>query len=471
MAHFVDEKSSSKLPLVFSGDEAWNSWIEVFNAWEAGELLGDDGSEPGLVPRVPLTNITKTDLVPTLGLRDSDLIELAEEIIGKRVCIKSNSKTKNKLTLPDWCREKKLDRVIMNELLWKLNKTPLPCKDQGWVPYPEEDWKKLALARNFSADLVRNIWTELKKVTEGNEWLMGRANQMNPTTDKSKNGVAPPIFNQVLEQFTQVTVTTASVDADSALYFCKSADTVTDVLHALENSCDRVTCSPDPKMIVLFAYSSSGDPIHVSRADLMALAKRAIVKDAGADEDLVIDDDDDAPRRPEIPIPMLFIGNMKQRDTLTYVWKPDATPWAAHTMFYLPCKRAGFKKSELDASPLVTLSLTYPKTSAEGNLLNVFKKFTGIQKPLEWFQACPDGVVDWNGGLCGVDHSTLQTLLKPTLHSKQVVLINIWGGGNVTEIGLVSFGMVPLPVGRQPIYVFASFLFCLSFFYRLPADI
>jgi hypothetical protein len=82
MAHFVGEKATSKLPLMFSKDETWKCWLEVFDAWEAGELIGDDGSEPGLVLRVPLTNIMKTDDVPSLGLRDSDLIELRKEIIG-----------------------------------------------------------------------------------------------------------------------------------------------------------------------------------------------------------------------------------------------------------------------------------------------------------------------------------------------------------------------------------------------------
>jgi hypothetical protein len=66
MVHFVEEKVSSKLPLIFSRDETWNCWLEVFDAWEVGELIGDDGTELGLVLQVLLTNITKTNVVPTL---------------------------------------------------------------------------------------------------------------------------------------------------------------------------------------------------------------------------------------------------------------------------------------------------------------------------------------------------------------------------------------------------------------------
>lgn len=67
MAHFVGEKSSSKLLFISAGDEASKLWLKVFEASEAKDLMRDNGIEPTLVPRVPLTNIPKTDLVPTLG--------------------------------------------------------------------------------------------------------------------------------------------------------------------------------------------------------------------------------------------------------------------------------------------------------------------------------------------------------------------------------------------------------------------
>lgn len=67
MTHFAEEKVYIKLPLVFSKDNTWNCWREVFVVGEAKELIEDVGSEPSLVLWVPMTNITKTDIVPTLG--------------------------------------------------------------------------------------------------------------------------------------------------------------------------------------------------------------------------------------------------------------------------------------------------------------------------------------------------------------------------------------------------------------------
>lgn len=74
-------------------------WLEVLEVWEARDVIGDDGTKPTLVPRVPLTNIAKTKLLPTLGLRDLDLIELTKKVVAKLVCIMSNSKTRGMLTL------------------------------------------------------------------------------------------------------------------------------------------------------------------------------------------------------------------------------------------------------------------------------------------------------------------------------------------------------------------------------------
>ena len=39
--------------------------------------------------------------------------------------------------LAQWCKEKKLDRMIMNELMWKHRQYRLPCKDMSWMPYED----------------------------------------------------------------------------------------------------------------------------------------------------------------------------------------------------------------------------------------------------------------------------------------------------------------------------------------------
>jgi hypothetical protein len=137
LAHFIGESSMSKLPLVFVEKKTWESWISVFDAWEQGELIGEDGKDPTLIPRLPQAHIMKTDVASTLGLRDSDLVLLAKETLENKVCIKTNVACRDRLTLAQWCKEKKLDRVIMNDLMWKHRQYRLPCKDTNWVPYDD----------------------------------------------------------------------------------------------------------------------------------------------------------------------------------------------------------------------------------------------------------------------------------------------------------------------------------------------
>jgi hypothetical protein len=108
-----------------------------------------------------------------LDLRDSNLVLLAQEILDKKVCIKTNVACRDRLTLAQWCKEKKLDRVIMNKLMWKHRQYRLPCKDTNWVPYSDAAWEALAEEKGFTLTIVQNIWKDMMHYTEGTNWLAG----------------------------------------------------------------------------------------------------------------------------------------------------------------------------------------------------------------------------------------------------------------------------------------------------------
>jgi hypothetical protein len=177
----------SKLPLVFVEKKTWESWISGFDAWEQGELIGEDGKDPTLIPRLPRAHIKKTDVAPTLGFQDSDLVLLAKEIFENKVCIKTNVACRDRLTLAQWYKEKKLDRVIMNELMWKHRQYRLPCKDTNWVPYDDAAWEALYKEKGFTLTIIMNIWKDMMHYTEGANWLAGRGNAMSPSSDKTMN--------------------------------------------------------------------------------------------------------------------------------------------------------------------------------------------------------------------------------------------------------------------------------------------
>ena len=440
LAHFVGDNSASKLPLIFVKDETWLAWEEVFDAWDNGELIREDGRDPGLIPRKPRFPITKTDLAPTLGLRDADLVTLAREVLDLRVAIKTNQSTKDRRTLMEWCKDVKMDRIIMNELMYKLKGYRLPCKDADWVPYTDAAWNELAGSMHITPAIVRNIWTVVNKVTDGHAWLTGRANALHPSTDKSKDGVAPEIFNRTVAEFTTVTIDSGRFSGVKLFYDCLHAETITDVKATLEGVSAVVDLTASsPKLFAVFGFSPAGDPLAISKHDVLAIANLAEFRRPDPDEDLMEEGDDEEPTpAPAIPVPMLWIGNSRWRDTVMVVSRLKDSTWTSQTVYYQPHPRAGFKKSELESKPMVALSLTYPKPVPDSDPVNDFKDFTGIKKPLDWYQESAEADIDWNAGHCGVDHRLLEQLLKPTVKDTAVTVINVWGGGNITEIAMVS---------------------------------
>jgi hypothetical protein len=138
-------KSSStgtqKLPLCFLEDATYAKWLEVFDAWELGKLIGEDGKRPANIPKPPRLDITMNDVDRTIGLRDSELLLLAEAILKNEVSMKSNkiAGQRETITLNDWCMMRKYDRVIKNELMFEFKEKPLPSKKTGFQKYTDEE--------------------------------------------------------------------------------------------------------------------------------------------------------------------------------------------------------------------------------------------------------------------------------------------------------------------------------------------
>jgi hypothetical protein len=71
---------------------------------------------------------------PAIGLRDSELLLLAEAILKNEASVKSNkiAGQRETIMLNDWCMMRKYDRVIKNELMLEFRGKPLPSKKTGF---------------------------------------------------------------------------------------------------------------------------------------------------------------------------------------------------------------------------------------------------------------------------------------------------------------------------------------------------
>jgi hypothetical protein len=352
----------SKLPLVFVEKKTWESWISVFDAWERGELIGEDGKDPTIIPLLPRAHITKTDVAPTLGLRDSDLVLLAKEILENKVCIKTNVACKDRLTLAQWCKEKKLDRVIMNELMWKHRQYRLPYKDTNWVPYDDAAWEALCEEKGFILTIVRNIWKDMMHYTEGTNWLVGQRNAMSPSSDKTMNAdkvlhVAPKEFYDAYAKYTELSLDRLVSTGEKILYECMATETLEEVIEKLTRPTQVVDLNEAiPWYMIVFGFSAAGDPSAVRRAEV----SKVIQASMHTTDCLTFDEEDNDAMSMDVPFPLVWIGSKVLRNVVCSTTLLTTSHVNVHSVLYLPPSRSVFKKPKFDSAPSVHILVLYP---------------------------------------------------------------------------------------------------------------
>ena len=114
--------------------------------------------------------------------------------------------------------------------------------------------------------------------------------------------------------------------------------------------------------------------------------------------------------------------------------------WSAHRTLYLPSAEHNFRKSVMDPCPVVHMTVCYPSAVDQREEFQTFLEFSGIKKELEpvWDEALKLPSEDWAGGKYSVSLPLLKQTLLPAIKKYDCRVINIWGGGNVIALALVS---------------------------------
>ena len=187
-------------------------------AWKQGRLIGEDGRKPDEnIPKIPQQDITRHDVDCTIGLRDCDMMKLADAILANEVSIKSNKlpgdQQREGVTLQDWCQTRKRIRIVMNELMAEFRGKDLPSKKKEYVAYTDDKWDDLAKEKNLSNETLKNIVVEVEKDKPGLDWLEGRGHALTPT--QRDTDPAPSIYIEAVAKFAKVVV--RSADGTSSL--------------------------------------------------------------------------------------------------------------------------------------------------------------------------------------------------------------------------------------------------------------
>ena len=92
------------------------------------------------------------------------------------------------------------------------------------------------------------------------------------------------------------------------------------------------------------------------------------------------------------------------------------------------------------SKPLINVSVLYNRAKDARDEWRTFSEFTGIRSAMQtvWEEDREGSTQDWSGGKCSPPYGLVETLLVPALKKYKCVVFNVWGGGNVSAIALVS---------------------------------
>ena len=334
----------------------------------------------------------------------------------------------------------------MNELMVEFRGKDLPSKKKEYVAYTDDEWDDLAKEKNLSDETLKNIVVEVEKDKPSLDWLEGCGHALAPT--QRDTDPAPSIYVEAVVKFAKVAV--RSADGTSSLQFrVKVAATLKDALAILPT----VERASKPEVVVIFSYNTHGESLYVRPADVVSVNARILREDDDQGEDAY------SPLRRVLKAPVLFICNSAgDVNVQAFATNLQTRVWSVHRTTYLPSTERCFQKSMMDPCPVVHLIHCYPTAVDQREEFHTFSKFSGIKKELDpcWDKSVKAPSKDWAGGKCGVALPLLKQALLPALKKYDCRVVNIWGGGNIIALALVS------PLLQKPSKLLSShpLMFC-----------
>ena len=425
-----------KLPLVFVSDETYNEWQLVFNAWEEGRIIGEDGLKPGFPLKPARRDITLNDMQYVIGLRDHECKRLAKEVLDLKVYVKVTGKEvvqRDGISLENWCFRVKYEYVVRNELMCIYRGFALRKPGTGkHIEWSMDDWNSLQVEKGFNDTMISNIRADLEDSPEGKEWLKGRNHPLTPS-----HGPTPEFFKDIVQKYCKSDVDQSS--QSNVQFDARIAQDLGEVCTALDVRGAFSFNKAQYEMFVVFGYDPAGKEMPNMRQQHVITVAERIHREV--EEEVILDGEVDTIKVNKLVTPSLWLLDAECNYTLQGVSRLTSNSWTVHTMHYFPDSSAGFQRSSLiDSRPKVHVSVMYPRTTP-GDAWNTFSDFTGLKRPLPPYVDEGEDHLgeDWSNGHCHASFSFLQSLLEKAMQIEDVRVINCWGGGNVTALALVSY--------------------------------
>jgi hypothetical protein len=233
------------------------------------------------------------------------------------------------------------------------------------------------------------------------------------------------------------------------------AETLEEVIEKLTGPIQVVDLNEAiPKYMIVFGFSAAGDPSTVMRTEV----SKVIQASMHTTDCLTFDEEDNDAMSMDVPFPSVWIRSEVLRSVVCNTTLLTTSQVDVHSVLYLPPSRALFKKPKFDSAPSVHISILYPKSRGSKNLFSEWMQITKLLDPV--MKPLDADEVDYNGGVYGLGHRVMEDVMRPTMKKKHVLVVNVWSGGNITEVALVSLNppLLCIPVGWQPIQVAQNFI-------------
>ena len=106
----------------------------------------------------------------------------------------------------------------------------------------------------------------------------------------------------------------------------------------------------------------------------------------------------------------------------------------------------------MDPRLVVHLIHCYPSAVDQQQEFHTFSEFSGIKKELDpcWDESVKAPSKDSAGGKCGVTLPLLKQALLPALKKYDCRVVNTWGGGNIWEGGNITVLALVSPLLQNP---------------------
>ena len=221
------DAADQKIPLLFmEDDDDVDKWVKIEQCYLKGELP-DGGGDDSKAKRKPFA---KNDFKPLYGLRTEDINYLADLVASGEVCMKNVRPNtiyfgrKVIFLIAARARERQI-RVMKNELMLHYKQHQLPSKAADYVPNSATEWDLFAAEKKITRNDLE-LWVDKSLATElGTEWLKGRTQGLNKTTDPND---CPPAVKSMWQSFMGVhaeeVAEAAAVECFDMQYCCHVMD-------------------------------------------------------------------------------------------------------------------------------------------------------------------------------------------------------------------------------------------------------